>query len=64
LGSISGPNALGYRGTAAFNNVEINAKYQFTPALLADIAMAQITGLTASATDTQVSLRLGMRHKF
>jgi predicted porin len=117
LGSNSGPNTLGYRGTAAFNNFETNAKYQFTPALLAGIAydytrnggaggkgganyhlfsagidyflskrtdvytvavyekasgtdslgqnaVAQVTGLTPSATDKQVSLRIGMRHKF
>ncbi|WP_409364253.1 hypothetical protein [Burkholderia sp. Bp9143] len=27
-------------------------------------AVAQITGLTPSATDKQVSLRIGMRHRF
>ncbi len=117
LGSASGPNALRYAGTAAFNNVEINAKYQFTPSLQAGVAydytrnggaggkgganynlfsagvdyflskrtdvytvavfekasgtdslgqpaVAQITGLTPSATDKQVSLRIGLRHRF
>jgi predicted porin len=117
MGSASGPNTLGYRGTAAFNNIEVNAKYQFTPALLAGVAydytrnggaggkgganynlfsagidyflskrtdvytvavyekasgtdslgqgtVAQITGLTPSTNDKQVSLRIGIRHKF
>ncbi len=117
MGSSSGPNPLRYRGTAAFNNAEINAKYQFTPALLAGVAydytrnggaggkgganynlfsagidyflskrtdvytiavyektsgtdslgqsaVAQITGLTPSTNDKQVSLRVGIRHKF
>ena len=117
LGSAAGPNTLRYSGTAAFNNVEINAKYQFAPSLQAGIAydytrnggaggkgganynlfsagidyflskrtdvytvavfekasgtdslggpaVAQITGLTPSATDKQVSLRVGMRHRF
>jgi len=117
MGSASGPNTLHYTGTAAFNNAEINAKYQFTPSLLAGVAydytrnggaggkgganynlfsagvdyflskrtdvytvavyektsgtdslgqsaVAQITGLTPSTTDKQVSLRVGIRHKF
>ncbi|SAK67720.1 porin [Caballeronia calidae] len=117
MGSSSGPNTLRYNGTAAFNNFEVNAKYQFTPSLLAGVAydytrnggaggkgganynlfsagvdyflskrtdvytvavyekasgtdslgqsaVAQITGLTPSTTDKQVSLRVGMRHKF
>ncbi len=117
LGSASGPNTLRYQGTASFNNAEINAKYQLTPALLVGTAydytrgggaggrdgstyhllsagidyflskrtdlytvavfekasgtdslgqpaVAQITGLTPSATDKQVSLRIGIRHKF
>jgi predicted porin len=117
MGSASGPNTLHYQGTAAFNNVEINAKYQLTPSLLAGLAydytrnggaggrdganynlfsagldyflsartdvytlavyekasgtdstgqsaVAQITGLTPSTTDKQVSLRVGIRHKF
>ncbi|MCG5072145.1 porin [Paraburkholderia tagetis] len=117
MGSASGPNTLHYKGTAAFNNVEINAKYQITPSLLGGVAydytrnggaggkgganynlfsagldyflsartdiytlavyektsgtdslgqsaVAQITGLTPSATDKQVSLRIGIRHKF
>ncbi|WAL85195.1 porin [Pandoraea sp. XJJ-1] len=35
LGSASGPNPLNYRGTVAFNTLELNAKYRVTPALLA-----------------------------
>ncbi|HEX7932608.1 MAG TPA: porin [Paraburkholderia sp.] len=117
LGSSSGPNTLRYNGAAAFNNAEINAKYQITPSLLAGVAfdytrnggaggkgganynlfsagldyflskrtdvytvavyekasgtdslgqsaVAQITGLTPSTTDKQMSLRVGIRHKF
>jgi predicted porin len=117
LGSASGPNALHYLGTAAFNNVEINAKYRLTPSLLAGVAydytrnagaggkeganynlfsagldyslsartdvytlavyekasgvdstgqraVAQITGLTPSTSDKQISFRVGIRHKF
>lgn len=117
MGSASGPNTLGYRGTAAFNNIEVNGKYQFSPTLIGGLAydytrnggaggkgganynlfsagldyflskrtdvytvavfektsgtdslgqhaVAQITGLTPSTTDKQVSLRVGMRHKF
>ena len=117
MGSASGPNTLHYGGTAAFNNAEINAKYQISPALLAGVAfdytrnggaggkgganynlfstgldyflskrtdvytlavyekasgtdslgqsaVAQITGLTPSATNRQFSLRVGIRHKF
>jgi predicted porin len=30
----SGPNPRGYTGNANFNNVEVNFKYQLTPALL------------------------------
>ncbi|AMV48352.1 porin [Paraburkholderia caribensis] len=117
MGSSSGPNSLGYRGTAAFNNVEVNARYRLTSSLLVGIAydytrnagaggkdganynlfsagadyflskrtdvytvavyekasgvdslgqnaVAQVTGLTPSTTDKQVSLRFGIRHKF
>ncbi|MFP3613148.1 porin [Paraburkholderia sp. SIMBA_050] len=40
LGSVaeSGPDQQGYRGSAIFNNVELNFKYQVTPALLLGIA--------------------------
>ncbi|QBR01432.1 porin [Paraburkholderia pallida] len=35
LGDLSsGPNPRGLSGTAVFNNVEVNFRYQFTPALL------------------------------
>ncbi|MFM0742217.1 porin [Paraburkholderia xenovorans] len=34
----SGPNPLGYSGTATFNNAEANFKYQISPALLAGVA--------------------------
>ncbi|MDR5822692.1 porin [Caballeronia sp. LZ043] len=44
LGDVatSGPNPLGYTGTAAINTVELNLRYQFSAALLA--------GVTASLT--------------
>lgn len=117
LGSASGPNPVGYGGTASFNNVEVNAQYQFAPTLLGGIAydftrnggaggrgganyhlvgagldyllskrtdvytiaafekasgtdstgqraVAQITGLSPSTTDRQMSLRIGIRHRF
>ncbi|WP_408180804.1 porin [Paraburkholderia dipogonis] len=39
LGDLgSGPNALGYSGSAVFNNVEVGATYRITPALLAGLA--------------------------
>jgi predicted porin len=38
LGSASGPNPFGYSGTAKFDNVEANFRYQITPALLAGLA--------------------------
>ncbi|MBN3846606.1 MULTISPECIES: porin [Burkholderiaceae] len=38
LGSTSGPNPLGYTGNARFNNVEVNGRYQLTPAWLAGVA--------------------------
>jgi predicted porin len=38
LGAVASLNAKGYTGTATFNNAEINAKYQLTPALLVGAA--------------------------
>lgn len=37
-GGNSGPNLAGNRGTAVFNNAEVNFKYQITPALLVGAA--------------------------
>ncbi|MFM0347821.1 porin [Paraburkholderia sp. RL17-347-BIC-D] len=34
----SGPNPLGYSGTATFNDAEASLRYDFTPALLAGVA--------------------------
>jgi predicted porin len=44
LGNVttSGPNPLGYSGTAAINTVEANFRYSFTPALMIG-AMASLT---------------------
>jgi predicted porin len=42
--TFSGPNPLGYSGTATFNNGEINFKYQLTPALLVGAAFDYTKG--------------------
>ncbi|PUA19341.1 porin [Glaciimonas sp. PCH181] len=45
LGDLSaGANPHGYSGTATFNNVELNAKYQLTPALLIGAAYDYTSG--------------------
>ncbi|MDP9651246.1 porin [Paraburkholderia caledonica] len=44
LGSSSGPNPSNYHGTAAFNNVEVNFKYQLTPALVLGTAYTYTDG--------------------
>ncbi|HEM8498349.1 TPA: porin [Burkholderia multivorans] len=39
LGDLAaGPNPRGFQGSVAFNNVEVNARYQISPALLAGVA--------------------------
>ncbi|MDR5826302.1 porin [Caballeronia sp. LP006] len=38
LGSNSGPDPLGYTGTARFDNAEANFRYQLTPSWLAGVA--------------------------
>ena len=58
LGDLSsGPNPRGLNGTAAFNNVEVNFRYQFTPALLwgaaYDYTRAGSTGGQGGATYNQ-----------
>lgn len=64
LGDLStGANPHGYAGTAVFNNVEVNASYQLTPALLLGAAydytnggsVSSSTGEKPSATYHQVS---------
>ncbi|MFM0738696.1 porin [Paraburkholderia xenovorans] len=45
LGNLSaGTNPLGYRGAASFNNVEVNGKYQLTPAFLVGAAYDYTVG--------------------
>jgi predicted porin len=45
LGDLSaGANPHGYSGTASFNNVELNAQYQFTPAFLVGAAYDYTNG--------------------
>ncbi|SAK89293.1 porin [Caballeronia pedi] len=51
LGSSSGPNPFGYRGTAYFHNVEANAKWQVTPALLLGAALDYTKGVGANGHD-------------
>jgi predicted porin len=117
LGSVSGPNPLGYSGSAFFTSAELGVRTMFTPTLLGGVAfdytqrnsvkgdggakymqinlavdyflskrtdvyglaavqratgrdslnqaaVATISGFTPSATDKQLGLRVGIRHKF
>jgi predicted porin len=47
----SGPNPLGRRGMAMFNNVEANFKYQVTRALLLGVAYDYLKGSSVSGSD-------------
>lgn len=47
----SGPNPLGHRGMAMFNNVEANFKYQLTPALVLGVAYDYTKGSSVSGSD-------------
>jgi predicted porin len=46
--TASGPNTLGYTGSAQFNSIEANFSYQMTPALLAGVAYNYTKGNGAS----------------
>jgi predicted porin len=48
--ATSGPNLRGYSGNATFNNVEVNFKYQLTPALLAGAAFDYTKGSDVNST--------------
>ncbi|CAB3643319.1 Outer membrane porin protein [Paraburkholderia graminis C4D1M] len=48
LGSSSGPNPLGYTGTAYFHNIEASAKWQVTPAFVLGAAFDYTTGSGAA----------------
>ena len=50
-GGGSGPNPFGNRGTAMFNNVEVNVKYQITPAFLVGVAYDYTKGSSVSGRD-------------
>lgn len=50
----SGPNPLGYTGDATFNNVEVNAKYQITPKLVAGISYDYTKGDSVDSTHAAV----------
>ncbi|OLL28218.1 porin [Burkholderia sp. SRS-W-2-2016] len=52
LGDLSsGPNPHGLSGTAAFNNVEVNFRYQFTPLLLWGVAYNYTRGASVGGHD-------------
>jgi predicted porin len=48
--ATSGPNPLGYSGTATFNTAEVNFKYQVTPALLLGTAFIYTKGSDVSTS--------------
>ncbi|BCF93414.1 porin [Paraburkholderia largidicola] len=48
LGAVASLNTKGYTGSATFNDVEINFKYQLTPALLAGAAFNYTKGSDVS----------------
>ena len=50
-GGGSGPNPFGNRGTAIFNNVEANFKYQITPSFLVGAAYDYTKGSSVSGRD-------------
>ncbi|KLU21907.1 porin [Caballeronia mineralivorans PML1(12)] len=53
LGNVSsGPNTLKYSGSATFNDVEVNAKFQVTPALVLGAAMNYMKGDAVSSSST------------
>ncbi|WP_028210302.1 porin [Paraburkholderia mimosarum] len=52
LGDLSsGPNPRGLSGTAIFNNVEVNLRYQFTPMLLWGVAYNHTHGNSMAGKD-------------
>jgi predicted porin len=57
--TASGPNPRGYSGNAAFNNVEVNFKYQVTPALLAGAAFDYTKG---SDVDSATGVNPGAKY--
>lgn len=50
LGAVASLNTKGYTGTATFNNVELNVKYQLTPALQLGAAIDYTKGSSVSET--------------
>ncbi|QBR04139.1 porin [Paraburkholderia pallida] len=58
--ATSGTNPRGYSGTATFNNVEINFKYQITPALLVGAAFDYTKG--SSVNEAKGALNPGAKY--
>lgn len=62
--ATSGPNPLGYAGTATFNNAEVSGKYQLTPALLLGVAYDYTRGSGVSSTLATVHDSGARYHQF
>ncbi|SFU26794.1 porin [Paraburkholderia aspalathi] len=62
--ATSGPNPLGYAGTATFNNAEVSGKYQLTPALLLGVAYDYMRGSGVSSTLATVHDSGARYHQF
>ncbi|AOZ09083.1 porin [Cupriavidus malaysiensis] len=60
LGAVPGLNAMRYAGTVAFDNAEINVKYQVTPALLLGAAFSYTKG--SPVRDTSGASRSGANY--
>jgi predicted porin len=60
----SGPNPLGYSGTATFNTAEVNIKYQFTPSFLAGFAYDYTTGSSVESRLAAVDNTGSRYHQF
>jgi predicted porin len=62
--ATSGPNPLRYTGTATFNNAEVSAKYQFTPAFLVGVAYDYTKGSSVSSSLPGVQNTGSKYHQF
>jgi predicted porin len=62
--ATSGPNPLGYAGTATFNNAEVSGKYQMTPALVFGAAYDYTRGSDVSSTLATVHDAGARYHQF
>ncbi|MFL9913642.1 porin [Paraburkholderia sp. RL17-337-BIB-A] len=62
--TASGPNPLGYSGTATFNNAEVNVKYQITPSFLAGFAYDYTNGSSVTSRLAGVDNSGSRYHQF